>query len=572
MSNTLEFILKLTDQMSAGMRTAAAVADSTAVRIQGDMNRMAASGNTFGYTLSSIQSKIHSLGRQRIVPSAVSDFEKARTAGQRFEDQLDRIARKNSGGMGSGGGSGMGAIFGGNVLANMATGAVSQITQAATQFAQDSFSASLFNTRMSNALNATTGGQGGEAMQATRDISQKYGLDYQASLEGVKTLTGGLMSMNLPLQKQMEIFEGVSTGIAAMNLDAETAKGAMLALGQMASKGTVSAEELRGQLGERIPGAFGIAAKAMGVTEAELGKMMQKGELTASEFLPKFAQAMKDNFGEAALEASKGPVAMMNRFNNSMYDLKKEVGDGLMPIIVPFVEKLTELAQTVMPYIRTGFEYVMNLISNISSGTSEWAVWIEMVRMHAINVWNYMKLVFSTTWNIVSGLVQWAAQSVLIQDIFKALVTLGGFVYDIMSNLAKLIGWIFEKIVMPVLQKFEWIYTSIKSLLGFGNSTEMKLEQTLKIAQPPGTNPNKAISPAGVPVTPDKPTTKTDVGGSAQAINSGGQRNITITIGKQIEKLELNTVNMKEGATEIANIIREELRRVLYSINGQVAT
>ena len=44
----------------------------------------------------------------------------------------------------------------------------------------------------------------------------------------------------------------------------------MLALAQMASKGTVQAEELRGQLGERLPGAFKIAAAAMGVTQAEL--------------------------------------------------------------------------------------------------------------------------------------------------------------------------------------------------------------------------------------------------------------------------------------------------------------
>lgn len=67
-------------------------------------------------------------------------------------------------------------------------------------------------------------------------------------------------------------------------------QGAFLALGQMISKGKVQAEELRGQLGERLPGAFQLAAKAMNMTTAELDKFMADGKLTAEELLPKLAK------------------------------------------------------------------------------------------------------------------------------------------------------------------------------------------------------------------------------------------------------------------------------------------
>lgn len=56
--------------------------------------------------------------------------------------------------------------------------------------------------------------------------------------------------------------------------------------------------------------------------------------------------------------------------------------------------------------------------------------------------------------------------------------------------------------------------------------------------------------------------------GKADAINSGGQRNITITIGKQIEKLEVHVMNAQEGVQQIEDMVRESMRRVLYSLNG----
>ena len=46
-------------------------------------------------------------------------------------------------------------------------------------------------------------------------------------------------------------------------------------------------KELRGQLEEALPGAFGIMAKAVGVTEKELQNMMKAGEVLADEVLPK---------------------------------------------------------------------------------------------------------------------------------------------------------------------------------------------------------------------------------------------------------------------------------------------
>ena len=65
-------------------------------------------------------------------------------------------------------------------------------------------------------------------------------------------------------QAARNIFTAVAGAARVMGASADDARGIFTALEQIVSKGTVSAEELRGQLGERLPGAFQIAARRYG--------------------------------------------------------------------------------------------------------------------------------------------------------------------------------------------------------------------------------------------------------------------------------------------------------------------
>ncbi|WP_160711286.1 tape measure protein [Chitinophaga solisilvae] len=55
----------------------------------------------------------------------------------------------------------------------------------------------------------------------------------------------------------------------------------------------------------------------------------------------------------------------------------------------------------------------------------------------------------------------------------------------------------------------------------------------------------------------------------AASINDGGQRSVTINIGKQIETLQVHTTTVKEGAEEISHLIREEMRKVMNNLNAK---
>lgn len=170
-------------------------------------------------------------------------------------------------------------------------------------------------------------------MAFLENIANRMGLSLEASQEGFKTLSGAMMGSKLQGQATRDIFEAVSMGAAAMNLTADDTKGAFLALGQMMSKGKVSAEELKGQLGERIPGAFQIAARAMGVTTSELDDMLKKGTVLSEVFLPKFAAEMKKTFEGALPDASQSLQANINRMHNQFFLTAAFLGEQFKPVI-----------------------------------------------------------------------------------------------------------------------------------------------------------------------------------------------------------------------------------------------
>lgn len=176
--------------------------------------------------------------------------------------------------------------------------------------------------------------QGEISMNWLSDLSRTYGLPLTELTEGFKTFQGAMMNTRFTSSQVRDMFAQVSTGATAMGLSAEDSKGVFLALGQIMGKGKVQAEELRGQIGERVPGAFNIAARAMGMTTMELDKFMSDGKLMAEDFLPKFAAEMEKTFGQGALDNADSLTATMTRASSAWTEMMLAIGnsdsDGLI--------------------------------------------------------------------------------------------------------------------------------------------------------------------------------------------------------------------------------------------------
>jgi tape measure domain-containing protein len=174
-------------------------------------------------------------------------------------------------------------------------------------------------------------------------------MDLQSVADGYLKITANAKGTSLAGEESRHIFSSVAGASRALGLSADETNGILRALGQMMSKGTVQSEELKSQVGEHLPGAFQIAARAMGVSTAELSKMLEGGKVIADDFLPKFAAELEKTFppGEKAMA---GMTAETERLKTAMFELKTTVmdngGDSMFTGAIRGMRTLVEEAET----------------------------------------------------------------------------------------------------------------------------------------------------------------------------------------------------------------------------------
>lgn len=160
-----------------------------------------------------------------------------------------------------------------------------------------------------------------QKLQMLQKTADRLGLEFVSLADSYKSFTGAAIASNFPISEAEKIFNAVSNAGSRLKLTSDQMSGALMALQQMISKGNVQAEELRGQLGERLPGAFAIAARAMGVTETKLGGMMKDGEVLAADLLPKLANELNKTFGGGTDEKVDSLQGSVNRLKNTFSEM-----------------------------------------------------------------------------------------------------------------------------------------------------------------------------------------------------------------------------------------------------------
>ena len=216
-----------------------------------------------------------------------------------------------------------------------------QLGSGINQFVEDAFNADRQLQDFTNSLTVATGSAqaGGEAMSFIRGEVDRLSLDLPTAIEGFTKLAAAARGTSLEGEGIQEVFTGMSQAASSLSLDADKTQRAFLALEQILSKGTLSAEEIRGQLGEALPGAFQIAARAMGVTTAELQDLLKQGAIASDEFLPRFAKQLQTEFAQSF----DSPTKAINRLNTAVFDFRSTIGNELRPATVGFLTAATDL-------------------------------------------------------------------------------------------------------------------------------------------------------------------------------------------------------------------------------------
>ena len=216
-------------------------------------------------------------------------------------------------------------------------------------------------TALKNVSGSTA--QFADNLRYTTQLAQKYGVYVNDITSNYAKFTAAASIAGMAIADQRKLFESLSRAAAGFGMSADDTNGMFLAVTQMMGKGKIQAEELRGQLGERLPIAMQAMAKAAGTTVAGLDSIMKKGKLLSAEVLPKFADALNEmlpNVDTDNIETS------LNRLKNAFQEFTQNT--GIQDAYKKLIDSITGLVQKATKNIQALVAQLVAVLIGVSLG------------------------------------------------------------------------------------------------------------------------------------------------------------------------------------------------------------
>ena len=208
-------------------------------------------------------------------------------------------------------------------------------------FADELVRVASISTRVSVQLKSLSGSSelAARDMQQLRDVSNQLGISFEGVVGQFGRFALSADAIGIPLQQTKDLFFAISVATSAFRLDQAETNSVFVAFEQILSKGRVSMEELRKQLGQRLPGALGLLAKGLKVSTEDLEKLIEQGELSSSAIIALAAEY--EAFYELAESGADGPLGQIERFKNLWFETKETIGNELLPALGDLLQQLS---------------------------------------------------------------------------------------------------------------------------------------------------------------------------------------------------------------------------------------
>jgi len=166
----------------------------------------------------------------------------------------------------------------------------------------------------------------GEELGYIKETANRLGVENLTLAKSYISLSAATKGTTLEGEQTRAVFEAIVRSMSTLGKSTAETERALVAVQQIASKGTASMEELRQQLGEALPGALQAAAKGAGITTEELVAMVSSGQVLASDILPALAKGLTDLYGKAP--PPDNIISNWARLKNTLIETAVAVGEG----------------------------------------------------------------------------------------------------------------------------------------------------------------------------------------------------------------------------------------------------
>ena len=181
-----------------------------------------------------------------------------------------------------------------------------------------------------------------KGLEIIANTSKTLNVPIAASTKQFTTLAASVVGAGGSIEDAKVVFEGVSNSIKATGGNAEDVQSAIRAMSQIFGKGKVSAEELQGQLGERLAGAVVKFAEANGSSLQKLQKDLRDGTVGLDQVI-NFAKKLNIDFAETAKRVANSAADAGQRLQTQIQNLSIAIGRDLIPVGAALQKQFSEI-------------------------------------------------------------------------------------------------------------------------------------------------------------------------------------------------------------------------------------
>jgi len=198
------------------------------------------------------------------------------------------------------------------------------------------FNADMEKTAMSFEILLGSAEKAKQMMADLKELAFKSPFEFQGLEKSAKML----LAMGFNSQQVIPMLYTLGDAVAAVGGNTAQMEGIALAIGQIMTKGKVSAEEMN-QLAERGIGAWDILSQKLGKTKQELMAMAADGKLYAETAIPALLEGLQARAG-AMEKLSKTFSGMLTNLKES---LRADLGNATAPLFAVLREDLEGVVQ-----------------------------------------------------------------------------------------------------------------------------------------------------------------------------------------------------------------------------------
>ena len=230
-----------------------------------------------------------------------------------------------------------------------------------------------------------------------------------------------------------------------------------------------------------------------------------------------------------------------------------------MPIAERLITPLTEGVGVLVGWLGQAYDWVVSLFS----ATGGWADYITIIKQFVVaHIVPAVQKIVSYVVHVVKKLAEFIGKSQLLKDIFSFIGSVCGLIWDTISWMIDQVRWLFDNVVMPILNAIETVYRFLKG----GSKVEVKADKDgiITVEPPPEQKKNdeKTLDTLA-DISKNTKDNNKDTSDANAAIASGGPKIVNITVPKFLDNIVINTTNLSESSADVQRMFMELFGRVL---------